>query len=155
MCMKLISTLLALSLTAGLTSSALADRDFRRGGPGPQGDPVERVMNRFDQNRDGVLDRSEVAQMRQANLQKRQAKHQERRQRLFSRALQRFDKDRDGRLGPQEVPQKLAQKLTRFDLNGDGWVDANEIAQQPLRGRHARQAPQPQPQPYAQPPRSY
>ncbi len=151
--MKLLSTILALSLTAGLTSSALADRDSRRGGPGQGGDPVERVMSRFDQNRDGVLDRGEVAQMRQVNLQKRQAKHQERRQRLFQRALQRFDQDRDGRLGPQEVPQKLAQKLTRFDRNGDGWVDANEFAQQPLRGRHAR--PAPQAQPYAQPPRSY
>jgi Ca2+-binding EF-hand superfamily protein len=133
--MKLISTFLALSLSMAFTQSAFADRDGRNP---PQGDPVERIMGRFDLNRDGVLDRAEVAQMRQANVQKRQAHSQQRRQRLFTRALQRFDANRDGRLGPQEVPAELAHKLTRFDHNGDGWVDAGEVAQPQARRNDGR-----------------
>jgi EF hand len=133
--MKLIATLLAVSLTAGLSSAAQADRDggYGRRGPGPQGDPVTRIMDRFDTNRDGVLDRQEVAQMRATSQQKKQAKHQQKRQRVFARAIARFDRDRDGRLGPQEVPPQLAHRMTRFDHNGDGWVDAAEVAQPPAR----------------------
>ena len=71
--------------------------------------------------------------------QKKQAKQQQKRQRVFARAIARFDSDRDGRLGPQEVPPQLAQRLTRFDRNGDGWVDAAEVAQPPAhRGRHGQ-----------------
>jgi EF hand len=149
--MKLISTFLAvplsLALSVAFTHTALADRDGRdgRGRDGRGGDPVVRIMERFDLNRDGVLDRVEVEQMHQANAQKRQAHKQERRQRLFTRALQRFDSNRDGRLGPQEVPAQLARKLTRFDRNGDGWVDSAEVAQPPQRS-FAQPAPQPYPQ---------
>jgi Ca2+-binding EF-hand superfamily protein len=142
--MKLISTFLALSLSVAFTTSAFADRDGR-GRDARGGDPVERIMGRFDLNRDGVLDRAEVAQMRQASAQKRQARNQERRQRQFARALQRFDTNRDGRLGSQEVPAELARKLTRFDHNGDGWVDASEVTQPPTRGSSAQPAPQPRP----------
>jgi Ca2+-binding EF-hand superfamily protein len=140
--MKLLTTFLALSFTAGLAGSsglAHADRDGLRGRHG--GDPVGRVMERFDVNRDGVLDRNEVAQMQAAHKQKRQARNVERRQRLFSRALARFDQNRDGRLGPQEVPAELARRMARFDRNGDGWVDAGEVTQPPARGFSA--PPQP------------
>jgi len=166
--MKLFSTFLALSLSVAFTTTAIADRDGREGRDGRdgrgrsdralRGDPVERIMGRFDLNRDGVLDRSEVAQMRQAGAHKRQARNQERRQRLFARALQRFDTNRDGRLGPQEVPAELSRKLTRFDRNSDGWVDAGEVAQPAPRGSFAQPAPQPYPAPHVAPapqPRPY
>ncbi len=155
--MKLFATLLAVSLTAGLASAAHADRDGRRGRGGPQGDPVTRIMERFDANRDGVLDRQEVAQMRAASQQKKQARNQQKRQRVFARAIARFDANRDGRLGPQEVPAELARKMTRFDHNGDGWVDAAEVDQPPVRRGRQQQNGQPQygQPPYAQPPRSY
>ena len=134
--MKLLTTFLALSLTAGFTQLAQADRDRGRGPEG--GDPVARIMERFDQNRDGVLDRNEVAQMRQAGQQKRQARNAERRQKVFGRALARFDQNRDGRLGPQEVPAELARRMARFDQNGDGWVDAAEVTMQPARRGDSR-----------------
>lgn len=135
--MKLLTALLALSFSAGLAGASQLAHAGRDGGDRmrgqPQGDPVARIMDRFDQNRDGVLDRNEVAQMAQAKRQAKQTRNAERRQRLFSRALARFDQNRDGRLGPQEVPAELARRMARFDHNGDGWVDAAEMTMQPQR----------------------
>jgi Ca2+-binding EF-hand superfamily protein len=128
--MKLIAAFLAVSLTAGLAgtaSTAHADRGDRMQGRG--GDPAVRIMDRFDTNRDGVLDRGEVTQMTVAMKQKRQEKGMAKRQKVFARAVARFDANRDGRLGPGEVPAELQRRMARFDLNGDGWVDAAEIAQ--------------------------
>jgi hypothetical protein len=135
--MKLLTALLALSFSAGLAGFAPlahADRGHRDRGDGRfAGDPAARIMERFDGNRDGVLDRNEVAQLAQAKKQARHARAAERRQRLFGRALARFDQNRDGRLGPQEVPAELARRMARFDHNGDGWVDAAEVTAPPAR----------------------
>jgi hypothetical protein len=141
--MKLLSSLLALSLFTALASTASA----QPASPGGRGDPVDRMLGRFDANRDGVLDRQELHQLRDAGKARhaqRAARNLQRRQQRFARALARFDANRDGRLGPQEVPPKVAQHLLRFDRNHDGWVDANEISQPPL-----GPAPAPSPAPIA------
>lgn len=132
--MKLIAAFLAVAFSAGLTagtsSNAHADRDRMRG---PGGDPAVRIMERFDTNRDGVLDHAEVTQMTLAMKQKRQQKGLAKRQKAFARAIAKFDANRDGRLGPGEVPAELQRRIARFDLNGDGWVDAAEINQPRVR----------------------
>jgi EF hand len=137
--MKLLPSFVALSLLAALASTASAQPVP----PGGRGDPVDRMLNRFDANRDGVLDRQELHQLRSAGKARhdqRANRNLQRRQQRFARAVARFDVNRDGRLGPQEVPPRMAQHLSRFDRNHDGWVDASEVSQPPL------------PAPYAAPP---
>lgn len=108
--------LLVLALAALLGASSLAHADDRRGGPSPE--RRQRMLERFDTNQDGRLDRRE---RRQAKLMRRQAKLQ--------KLIRRFDRNGDGNLGPGELPERMQRKLRRFDRNGDGWIDARDQAQ--------------------------
>ena len=108
MAMKLIVFVLAGLL--GATSLAHADDQ-----PGQRADRRQRMLERFDTNRDGRLDRRE----------RRQAKRM-RRQMKIQRLIRKFDKNGDGNLGPGELPPRLADRLRRFDRNGDGWIDARD-----------------------------
>jgi hypothetical protein len=49
------------------------------------------------------------------------------RDRMYRRFMQRYDVNRDGRVGPREVPRGAADRLRRFDRDGDGWVDRDEL----------------------------
>ncbi|MEO7091950.1 MAG: hypothetical protein ABI175_01790 [Polyangiales bacterium] len=106
--MKLIVFVLAGLL--GATSLAHANDQ-----PGQRADRRARMLERFDSNSDGRLDRGE----------RRQAKKMRRQMRL-QKLIRRFDKNGDGNLGPGELPPKLQNKLRRFDRNGDGWIDASD-----------------------------
>ncbi len=110
--MKLIVFVLAGLL--GATSLAHADDQ-----PGRRADRRQRMLERFDTNQDGRLDRRE---RRQAKRMRRQIKLQ--------KLVRKFDKNGDGNLGPGELPPKLQQKLRRFDRNRDGWIDDRDRMQQ-------------------------
>lgn len=75
-----------------------------------------RLLEAFDDNRDGRLDR-------------RERRRAVRAVRKLSRRLDRFDRDGDGNLGPGELPPRMQKKLRRFDRNGDGWVSPDERPQ--------------------------
>jgi len=49
------------------------------------------------------------------------------RDRQWNRFMNRYDVNRDGQVGPREVPRGAADRLRRFDRNGDGWVDRSEV----------------------------
>jgi Ca2+-binding EF-hand superfamily protein len=106
--MKLIVFVLAGLL--GATSLAHAED-----GPDRRADRRQRMLERFDVNQDGQLDRRE----------RRQAKRM-RRQMKLQKMIRKFDTNGDGNLGPGELPEKMQRKLRRFDRNGDGWIDGSD-----------------------------
>jgi len=111
--MKLLVIVLAGLL--GATSLAHADDQ-----PDRRADRRQRMLERFDENRDGRLDKGE----------RRQAK-QMRRQKRMQKLIRKFDKNGDGNLGPGELPERMQKKLRKLDRNGDGWIDQRD--QQPRR----------------------
>lgn len=132
--------LLTLALVALLVPSIAAanPRGDRRAARRAQ------ILEKFDANRDGQLDRDEKrtakTAIRAMRMQKRAAR--------FERLIQRFDRNGDGNLGPGEVPPHATKKLQRLDRDGDGWVRPDEMRMPPQRGHRmrrdappARQAP--------------
>ncbi|GAB4548085.1 MAG: hypothetical protein Tsb0013_08430 [Phycisphaerales bacterium] len=73
-----------------------------RGGPRADGD----LFERFDLNEDGVISQEEVEQLKA----QRQARVEERAQRMAQGAIERFDANEDGTLDQDELAQMFAQR---------------------------------------------
>jgi Ca2+-binding EF-hand superfamily protein len=124
----------ALALTA-LPGIASAQPVFAGNGQGPQaqdacgGRRQERVLQKFDTNRDGRLEPAE-----------RQAMRAGRRQEM----LARFDANRDGRLEPNELAAARTERaekiMARLDTDRDGDITRAEVKGpcSPLARRFAR-----------------
>ncbi|MEM9488524.1 MAG: EF-hand domain-containing protein [Myxococcota bacterium] len=118
--------------SAGSPAAGHADRNASQA-------KADRMLKKFDQNRDGVLDRNELA-----------AAHAQRKQRR-QQMKQRFDRDGDGRLNPAErqaAKRAMAQQrrtkrfdrmLKRLDSNRDGVLSWSEV-QAKLGGMPAERA---------------
>jgi Ca2+-binding EF-hand superfamily protein len=132
-------------------------------GPGDDASRAEhkaRKMERFDTNKDGVLDDAEKAAMRQAFEQRhaeRKAKFLERfdtnkdgqldasekaaadkaraehRAQRVDRIMGELDKNRDNRLTSDELPQGKGQHLRRADANNDGAISREELSNAKMR----------------------
>jgi hypothetical protein len=121
--------LAALALVALLGTTAYA----RPGGPqqGPKRKQLRAlVMQHFDKNHDGRLERRERKQA--ARALKRLANRMERtqgrpRNGRHAKMIRRFDLNGDGNLGPGEVPPTIANELRPLDRDGDGWLQGNEL----------------------------
>jgi hypothetical protein len=90
------------------------------------------VMQHFDKNHDGHLERRERKQASRAlkRLAKRMDRTQNRaaaRNGRHAKMIRRFDLNGDGNLGPGEVPPTIANELRPLDRNGDGWLRGNEL----------------------------
>lgn len=88
----------------------------------------QRMLEKFDANRNGVLDPDEREAMREAKKQRR-GKHRM----GYKMKMKRFDKDGDGKLSPAEkqamkaaMEQRRADMIARFDSNRDGQLDPAE-----------------------------
>lgn len=119
--MKLAIWALAAALL--VPSLAAADRGDRRA------ERRARILEHFDANQDGRLDREE----RQVAKAFRRAKRAERRMQRF---VERFDRNHDGNVGPGEAPPEAMRRMRRLDRDGDGWVRPDE--QRPRRDRFRR-----------------
>jgi len=42
-------------------------------------------------------------------------------------SIEMMDKNSDGKLSRDEVPERMAQRFERVDINGDGFIDAAEF----------------------------
>ncbi|MGA9522742.1 MAG: EF-hand domain-containing protein [Myxococcaceae bacterium] len=120
---KLGMVLLASAAVAGVSVAATGE-----------GRPVrEKVLEKFDANRDGQLDESERQAMREA----KRARMEERRQEM----LQKFDANRDGQL--DQIEREAAQKqraearFKKLDADGNGVLSLEEF-QAGKAGRHGR-----------------
>ena len=91
------------------------------------------LMQQFDADGDGRLDPRE--QRRALEALRRMEGNLAGRQRAAKarRFIERHDTNGDGDAGPGEVPRDTANRLRRFDLDGDGWVDPYELRQPPRR----------------------
>lgn len=118
--MKLTTLALAAALLVPSIAAANPDRPDRAE---RRAERRAQMIERFDTNGDGQLDRQEKHQAKAAI----RAHRMERRARRFQRLIQRFDRNHDGSLGPGEVPPKAMQKLRKLDRDGDGWVRPNEM----------------------------
>jgi hypothetical protein len=99
------------------------------------------IIKRYDTNRDGKLDETEVAAVKESMLMADQEKREERRERAQNRAdewLKEFDKNGDGKLDDAEKAameatvrarmEKRPQVMKRLDTDGDGKLSDAEWA---------------------------
>jgi hypothetical protein len=109
----------------------------------PNGPLRAALLERFDANHDGRLEpnermraikalrrltrhmvraerRAERAQARADRVGERRAERQQARVRD---AIRRYDTNGDGIVDPNEIPPAAARRLRPLDRNGDGWVD--------------------------------
>ncbi len=118
--------LLASAAVAGVSVAA----------PG-EGRPMrEKVLEKFDTNRDGQLDEAERQAMREARRARKEARREE--------MLAKFDANRDGQLDEIEREaahkERSAERFKKLDTDGNGVLSLEEFqAGKPGRfGRHGR-----------------
>lgn len=126
--MKLALGMSAL-LAAGAGGLALAN-----GGGGWEGGK-QKMLEKYDTNKDGQLDANEKAVMKADFKAKRQAKKAE--------MLAKFDTNKDGKLDETEraamKQAKQAERFAKLDANGDGVISRDEFAAaRPMGGHHHR-----------------
>ena len=83
----------------------------------PEGIGADQWFGRIDANGDGSIDSEEAA-----------AIEQRRRGGGGARNLMQYDADGDGKVSRAEVPESMQSFFDRLDTNGDGFIDAAEIA---------------------------
>ena len=112
-------------LTAGTAGLALAN------GGGGGGFDKQKMLEKYDTNKDGVLDANEKAVMRTDFQAKRAAKKAER--------IAKFDKNGDGKLDATERAEMKAtmsaERFAKLDTNKDGVISLQEF-QAGRQGRH-------------------
>jgi Ca2+-binding EF-hand superfamily protein len=132
--MKLVSLVLVSMMTLG--GVAAADP-----GPRPARAQIRQMLlQRFDRNHDGRLERREKRQaIRALRRMARQLAMSDRGGRRRSepanagergetqRIIRRYDRNGDGNVGPAEMPPGLANRLRPLDRNGDGWVNDDDF----------------------------
>jgi len=113
---------LALITTLGLGGAAYAEPAR------PRGQLQQALLERFDRNHDGRLEPQERRRAirtlrklaRKMAMQERGAENRNGRGRGMVR---RFDTNGDGVVDSQEMPPGMARKLRPLDRNSDGWLD--------------------------------
>ncbi|HEX3658855.1 MAG TPA: EF-hand domain-containing protein [Pirellulales bacterium] len=111
------------------------------------GERMRENFDRLDANSDGYIDAEELGRMlrggRRPGGQDRpegQGRPEGQARRDGQRPdpkqlLQRLDINKDGKLSKDEAPEWMQNNFDRFDTNGDGFVDADELAKHPPRDR--------------------
>ncbi len=141
------------SLTAAQDTPALRERKPQEGKPQQRPDP-QRLLDQFDANKDGVLERSELPErirnrFEQMDLNKDGKLNREELQKAMPGVGRKpaetdtpetpnvfplLDANRDGKLSKDEL-QGAVRLLEKLDKNKDGVLDASEINEALPRGR--------------------
>ena len=113
---------LALGLT-GLLAAGSAGLALANGGGEGGGFDKQKMLEKYDTNKDGKLDATEKAQMRADFSAKRAAKKAER--------IAKFDKNGDGKLDESERAAMkatfAAERFAKLDANKDGVISLDEF----------------------------
>ena len=85
-------------------------------------------FDRLDANKDGKLDKKEVATLIRV-LRQRQGQGQgsPQAERAVKGLLERLDTNKDGKISKAEAKGPLAQNFDRIDINKDGYLDKQEL----------------------------
>ena len=87
---------------------------------------LAQAFDRIDANKDGKLDRQEVAALLRVLRQRGAGGAQA--EQAVKRILDRFDTDKDGKISRAEARQgPLARNFDRLDVNKDGFLDRQEL----------------------------
>ncbi len=120
---------LAFALCASLIGGGIALADHAGGG----GERRAELLQKYDTNKDGVLDANEKAAMKADFAAKRAARKQE--------VLAKYDTNKDGKLDEQERAAMRddleTKRFQEMDLNKDGVVSLDEFKKFASE-RHAR-----------------
>lgn len=119
--MKMLSSILAYALFCGAVHAQEPNRERPAR---PERSPSPEIIKKYDQDGDGKLSGSEIAEWRKDMRERRQARSAE--------ILKRFDADGDGVLNDEE--RKTAREtirkemLAKYDADGNGELDESERA---------------------------
>ena len=84
------------------------------------------VFARIDANKDGKLDKKEVAVLIRV-LRQRQEQGQGPGEQAVKRLLDRLDTNKDGKISKAEAKGPVAKNFERLDTNKDGYLDRQEL----------------------------
>lgn len=149
--MKKISLILAVGLTLGAGTLALAQKDGARGDRGQKmfdrvdADSDGRItaaeaqafrderFRRLDANADGQVTKAEMQDARSKRRAERKERRAERRAQRMAKRFEKTDTNGNGALDRNEFDRMAAARFQRMDANGDGAVTRDEIRS--MRGR--------------------
>lgn len=131
-------TLLALAV-ATVSSAYAFGQGYGFGGPGMRLYGAQWIK-KADVNADGVIELSEIEQMRQSRFdrfdgdkngavskEEVEAAVRERVERMAQRIVRRFDADRDGTITRPEFNRFVRERFSWMDLNDDGKLTKEEL----------------------------
>ncbi len=133
---------LALLASAIATVSAATAFGHGRGfgGHGMWGHGAHHWIKRVDANADGVIELTEIEELRQKRFERFDADRngvvsaeeieqavRQRVERMTKRLVRRFDVDRNGSITRQEFNRSARERFTWMDLNDDGRITREEL----------------------------
>lgn len=111
-------------------------------GDGPRGQMGQRLMERFDANKDGKVTQEEIDKVQAdrfaaantdgqpgVTLQEFEPAFWAERREMMVRAFQRLDADGDGTVTPEEFSGRTGGMVARMDRNGDGALSPEDRGQ--------------------------
>lgn len=101
-------------------------------GRGRNQESIQRARSRLNDALSGLLDESQMRTMMRATTTRNGNESDARddgRPPAFSERMKRFDTNGDGKLQKEELPDRMQRMFDRLDANGDGAIDPEELSQ--------------------------
>jgi Ca2+-binding EF-hand superfamily protein len=100
----------------------------------------DRMLQRFDANHDGVIDKAEVKKGAEIMRSQGPARRAGPPDKVFIERILTFDKNDDGKVSLDELPSAMRFMIRRADANGDGIIERSELEKMEGRGAGDPQA---------------
>ena len=87
----------------------------------------KKALEKYDANKDGKLDEEEKKVMREAREARVEQWMKQRVQSTSTKIINKLDGNDDGKLNADEVPEKYRDRFGKTDTNHDGYIDQQEL----------------------------